>query len=40
VQAEEFLRLLKHLAPDEEGKYEEGYKEVEEMMTERTNKVY
>lgn len=40
VHAGEFLRLLKHLAPDEERKYEEGYKEVEEMMTEKTSKVY
>jgi rubrerythrin len=32
VHAGEFLRLLKHLAPDEEEMYEEGYEEVEEMM--------
>ncbi len=32
VHAGEFLRLLKHLAPDEEKLYAEGAKEVEEMM--------
>jgi len=32
VHAGEFLRLLKHLAPDEEKHYQEGAKEVEEMM--------
>ncbi|MDK2848448.1 MAG: hypothetical protein PWP34_1801 [Desulfuromonadales bacterium] len=32
VHAGEFLRLLKHLAPEEEEMYEEGYEEVEEMM--------
>ncbi len=32
VHAGEFLRLLKHLAPDEEKFYEEGREEVEEMM--------
>jgi len=32
VHAGEFLRLLKHLAPDEEKYYQEGAKEVEEMM--------
>jgi rubrerythrin len=32
VHAGEFLRLLKHLAPDEEGFYKEGAEEVEEMM--------
>lgn len=32
VHAGEFLRLLKHLSPDEEKLYEEGYKEVEDMM--------
>ncbi len=31
VHAGEFLRLLKHLAPDEEGFYAEGAEEVEEM---------
>jgi rubrerythrin len=31
VHAGEFLRLLKHLAPDEEGFYAEGAAEVEEM---------
>ena len=30
--AGEFLRLLKELAPDEEGFYAEGAEEVEEMM--------
>ena len=32
VHAGEFLRLLKHLAPDEEQFYQEGTKEVEEEM--------
>jgi len=32
VHAGEFLRLLKHLAPDEERFYEEGGKEVEELI--------
>ena len=32
VHAGEFLRLLLHLAPDEEEMYQEGYEEVEEMM--------
>lgn len=32
VHAGEFLRLLKHLAPDEEKSYKKGYREVEEMM--------
>jgi len=32
VHAGEFLRLLKHLAPDEEKLYAEGAQEVEEMM--------
>lgn len=32
VHAGEFLRLLKHLAPDEEGFYQKGAAEVEEMM--------
>jgi rubrerythrin len=32
VHAGEFLRLLKHLAPEEEGFYAKGAKEVEEMM--------
>jgi rubrerythrin len=32
VHAGEFLRLLKHLAPDEEQLYAEGAKEVEEMI--------
>jgi rubrerythrin len=32
VHAGEFLRLLHHLAPDEQKMYEEGYEEVEEMM--------
>ena len=32
VHAGEFLRLLLHLAPDEEKMYQEGYEEVEEMM--------
>jgi rubrerythrin len=31
VHAGEFLRLLKHLAPDEEKFYEEGEEEVNEM---------
>ncbi|HHW57717.1 MAG TPA: rubrerythrin [Clostridia bacterium] len=37
VHAGEFLRLLKELAPDEEKFYEEGYREVEEMI-EKLNK--
>ncbi|MBW1710256.1 MAG: rubrerythrin [Deltaproteobacteria bacterium] len=32
VHAGEFLRLLKHLAPDEQKMYQEGAEEVEEMM--------
>jgi rubrerythrin len=32
VHAGEFLRLLKELAPDEEGFYKEGYEEVEEEI--------
>lgn len=32
VHAGEFLRLLRELAPDEEGLYEKGYEEVEEMI--------
>ena len=32
VHVGEFLRLLKELAPDEDGLYKEGYKEVEEMI--------
>jgi rubrerythrin len=32
VHAGEFLRLLRHLAPDEENFYKEGEEEVEEMM--------
>ena len=34
VHAGEFLRLLKHLAPDEEKFYAEGAEEVEEEMDE------
>lgn len=34
VHAGEFLRLLKELCPTEEGFYEEGAEEVEEMMQE------
>ncbi len=34
VHAGEFLRLLKHLAPDEEKHYAEGAEEVEEMIKE------
>ncbi|MBN2124727.1 MAG: rubrerythrin [Deltaproteobacteria bacterium] len=32
VHAGEFLRLLKHLAPDEEKYYQEGAEEVEEIL--------
>ncbi len=32
VHAGEFLRLLHHLAPDEQGFYDEGAEEVEEIM--------
>ncbi len=32
VHAGEFLKLLYHLAPDEERFYSEGFKEVEEIM--------
>ena len=32
VHAGEFLRLLKHLAPDEQKFYKEGEEEVDEMM--------
>ena len=34
VHAGEFLRLLKHLAPDEEKYYQEGAQEVEEVIQE------
>jgi len=34
VHAGEFLRLLYHLAPDEEGFYREGFEEVEEELKE------
>jgi rubrerythrin len=34
VHAGEFLKLLYHLAPDEERFYAEGYREVEEKMEE------
>ncbi|HMM05643.1 MAG TPA: ferritin family protein [Clostridiales bacterium] len=34
VHAGEFLRLLKELAPDEEGFYEDGAEEVEEIIEE------
>ena len=34
VHAGEFLRLLKELQPDEQGNYEEGTEEVEEMIAE------
>lgn len=34
VHAGEFLRLLHHLAPDEQKFYDEGAEEVEEMMEE------
>lgn len=32
VHAGEFLRLLKELAPDEQGHYDEGTEEVEELV--------
>jgi len=32
VHAGEFLRLLKHIAPDEEKFYDEGAEEVQELM--------
>ncbi len=32
VHAGEFLRLLKHLAPEEEKSYEKGYREVEDII--------
>jgi rubrerythrin len=35
VHAGEFLRLLKELAPDEEGFYKKGAKEVEEKIKEK-----
>ncbi len=34
IHAGEFLKLLYHLAPDEERFYGEGFKEVEEIMKE------
>ncbi|MGQ9675674.1 MAG: ferritin family protein [Chloroflexota bacterium] len=34
VHAGEFLRVLKHLAPDEENFYSEGAEEVEELIRE------
>ncbi|MBW1988630.1 MAG: manganese catalase family protein [Deltaproteobacteria bacterium] len=36
VHAGEFLRLLRHLDPEEEKFYSEGAAEVEEMMTKHT----
>jgi rubrerythrin len=38
VHAGEFLKLLHQLAPDEQKFYDEGYEEVEEMMTEQGKK--
>ena len=38
VHAGEFLKLLYHLAPDEEKFYAEGYGEVEEIMAELKKK--
>jgi rubrerythrin len=38
VHAGEFLRLLKHLTPEEEKFYAEGAEEVEEMMGKRRTK--
>jgi len=38
VHAGEFLRLLKHLAPDEEKHYKEGAEEVEEEMAKMKSK--
>ena len=35
VHAGEFLRVLKHLAPDEEKFYKEGEEEVEQMIKKR-----
>jgi rubrerythrin len=35
VHAGEFLRLLKELSPKDFEKYEEGYKEVEELLEEK-----
>jgi rubrerythrin len=35
VHAGEFLRLLNHLAPDEQKFYKEGQQEMEEMMAKR-----
>ena len=32
VHADEFLRLIKHLAPDEEKFYKKGTEEVDEMI--------
>ncbi len=32
VHVGEFLRLLKYLAPEEERSYQQGYKEVEDMI--------
>ena len=32
VHAGEFLKLLHHLAPDEQKMYDEGYEEVEEIL--------
>jgi len=32
IHAGEFLRLLHHLAPDEQKMYDEGYEEVEEIL--------
>ena len=37
VHAGEFLRLLKHLAPDEENFYKEGAEEVEEELAKLKN---
>jgi rubrerythrin len=38
VHAGEFLKLLSRLAPEEMSAYEEGYKEVEEMMEDLNKK--
>ena len=38
VHAGEFLRLLHHLAPDEQKMYDEGYQEVDELLEDLADK--
>jgi len=38
VHAGEFMRLLHHLAPDEQKMYDEGYREVDELLEDLAEK--